>query len=58
MPIDPYAAVNAIIRAEVVRTGPDEHGVPGAAEREPEPPEPSEGNAPGSRSGSRSGDGL
>lgn len=42
MPIDPLAAVNALIRAEVVRTGPDDHHTPGAAEREPEPPEPSD----------------
>ncbi|MEV1053392.1 hypothetical protein [Streptomyces sp. NPDC049887] len=39
MPIDPLAAVNALIRAEVVRTGPDDHHTPGAPEREPEPPE-------------------
>ncbi|MEV0966243.1 MULTISPECIES: hypothetical protein [unclassified Streptomyces] len=42
MPIDPLAAVNALIRAEVVRTGPDEHHAPGAAAREPEPKEPSD----------------
>ncbi|MEU2261995.1 hypothetical protein ABZ557_17305 [Streptomyces sp. NPDC019645] len=42
MPIDPLAAVNALIRAEVVRHGPDDHRTPGAAEREPEPPEPSD----------------
>ncbi|MFG3307863.1 hypothetical protein [Streptomyces wuyuanensis] len=42
MPIDPLAAVNALIRAEVVRTGPDEHHTPGASEREPEPPEHSD----------------
>ncbi|GFH39007.1 hypothetical protein [Streptomyces pacificus] len=39
MPIDPLAAVNALIRAEVVRTGPDDHHAPGAAAPEPEPPE-------------------
>ncbi|MFE7773439.1 hypothetical protein ACFU5O_05990 [Streptomyces sp. NPDC057445] len=42
MPIDPYAAVNAIIRAEVARTGPVERGTPGPAEREPEAAEPAE----------------
>ena len=45
MPIDPYAAVNAIVRGEVVGTGPDDHGVPAAHERGPEHPSP-EGNAP------------
>ncbi|MGW7368461.1 hypothetical protein ACWGI8_34830 [Streptomyces sp. NPDC054841] len=42
MPIDPYAALNAMIRAEVARTDPAVHGAPGSAAPEPEPPEPAE----------------
>lgn len=57
MPIDPYAAMHAVIRAEAARTHPADGSTPGPdgrAQREPGAARP-DGSAPGSAPGTDPG---